>query len=82
MRILSQNLLKPLQNTLLGFGASLVTQMVAEAANPTSVPYSEAVTKLGEEFDEAVETHDICDIYNRWNLWNLERNYYETYFSG
>ena len=28
----------------------------------TSVPYSEAVTKLGEEFDEAVETHDICDI--------------------
>jgi ribonucleoside-diphosphate reductase alpha chain len=28
----------------------------------TSVPYSEALTKLGEEFDEAVETHDICDI--------------------
>ena len=28
----------------------------------TSVPYSEAVAKLGEEFDEHVETHDICDI--------------------
>ena len=28
----------------------------------TSVPYSEAVHKLGEEFDEAIETHDICDI--------------------
>lgn len=28
----------------------------------TSVPYSEAVSKLGEEFFEHVETHDICDI--------------------
>ena len=28
----------------------------------TSVPYSEAVAKLGTEFDEHVETHDICDI--------------------
>jgi ribonucleoside-diphosphate reductase alpha chain len=28
----------------------------------TSVPYSEAVSKLGEEFDEHVETHDICEI--------------------
>ena len=28
----------------------------------TSVPYSKAVEKLGEEFDEHVETHDICDI--------------------
>ncbi|CAG0898745.1 unnamed protein product, partial [Cyprideis torosa] len=28
----------------------------------TSVPYSEAVSKLGEEFYEHVETHDICDI--------------------
>ena len=28
----------------------------------TSVPYQEAVDKLGEEFDEAIETHDICDI--------------------
>ena len=28
----------------------------------TSVPYSEAVEKLGEEFDQHVETHDICDI--------------------
>ena len=28
----------------------------------TSVPYSEGVEKLGEEFDEHVETHDICDI--------------------
>lgn len=28
----------------------------------TSVPYDEAVEKLGEEFDEHIETHDICDI--------------------
>tara|TARA_R100001443_G_scaffold28615_1_gene41821 strand:- start:4200 stop:5885 length:1686 start_codon:yes stop_codon:yes gene_type:complete len=28
----------------------------------TAVPYQEAVNKLGEEFDEHVETHDICDI--------------------
>ena len=28
----------------------------------TSVPYKEAVQKLGEEFYEHVETHDICDI--------------------
>jgi ribonucleoside-diphosphate reductase alpha chain len=27
-----------------------------------SVPYSEAVDKLGTEFEEHVETHDICDI--------------------
>ena len=28
----------------------------------TSVPYKEAVAKLGEEFEEGLETHDICDI--------------------
>ena len=28
----------------------------------TSVPYSEAVTKLGDEFEEHIETHDICEI--------------------
>jgi len=28
----------------------------------TSVPYQEAVDKLGEEFEEHVEAHDICDI--------------------
>jgi ribonucleoside-diphosphate reductase alpha chain len=28
----------------------------------TSVPYKEAVEKLGEEFEEHVQTHDICDI--------------------
>lgn len=27
-----------------------------------SVDYNEAKDKLGEEFDEALETHDICDI--------------------
>jgi len=27
-----------------------------------SVPYSDAVDKLGEEFEEHVATHDICDI--------------------
>jgi ribonucleoside-diphosphate reductase alpha chain len=28
----------------------------------TDVPYKEAVDKLGEEFEEGLETHDICDI--------------------
>ena len=28
----------------------------------SAVPYSEAVDKLGEVFEESVETHDICDI--------------------
>lgn len=28
----------------------------------TSVPYQEAVDKLGEEFEEAIASHDICDI--------------------
>jgi ribonucleoside-diphosphate reductase alpha chain len=28
----------------------------------TPVSYHEAVDKLGEEFDEHVETHDICDL--------------------
>jgi ribonucleoside-diphosphate reductase alpha chain len=28
----------------------------------TSVSYTEAVEKLGEEFEEHVQTHDICDI--------------------
>ena len=27
-----------------------------------SVPYAEAKDKLGEEFEEGIETHDICDI--------------------
>ena len=30
----------------------------------TPVPYREAVERLGEEFDEHVETHDICEISN------------------
>jgi ribonucleoside-diphosphate reductase alpha chain len=28
----------------------------------TSVPYSEAIEKLGEEFEEHVETHDVCEL--------------------
>jgi ribonucleoside-diphosphate reductase alpha chain len=28
----------------------------------SSVPYTEAADKLGEEFEESIETHDICDI--------------------
>lgn len=28
----------------------------------TNVPYHEAVKNLGQEFSEAVQTHDICDI--------------------
>ena len=40
-------------------------QMVAVVVNLFSVvPYSEAIDKLGTEFEEAVETHDICEITN------------------
>jgi ribonucleoside-diphosphate reductase alpha chain len=28
----------------------------------TVVPYKEAVDKLGEEFEENIQTHDICEI--------------------
>jgi len=28
----------------------------------TSVPYSEAVDKLGEEFEDNIQSHDICEI--------------------
>jgi ribonucleoside-diphosphate reductase alpha chain len=31
----------------------------------TKVEYTEAVDKLGEEFEESIETHDICDITGR-----------------
>jgi ribonucleoside-diphosphate reductase alpha chain len=31
----------------------------------TSVPYSEAVKKLGTEFEEHVQTHDVCEISSR-----------------
>jgi len=31
----------------------------------TTVPYAEAVDKLGEEFEEGVEVHDICNIVQR-----------------
>ena len=37
----------------------------ARGGQPLSVvPYSEAVDKLGTEFDEHIETHDICEITN------------------
>lgn len=31
----------------------------------TSVPYKEAVEKLGETFEEHVQTHDVCDFTGR-----------------
>ena len=31
----------------------------------TKLPYKEVITKLGEEFEESVEAHDICDITGR-----------------
>lgn len=31
----------------------------------TVVPYSEAVAQLGQEFEEAIQTHDICEITSR-----------------
>ena len=31
----------------------------------TRVPYAVAVEKLGEEFEEGVEVHDICNIVQR-----------------
>ena len=34
----------------------------------TPVPYKEAVDRLGEEFEEHVETHDICEISNSGGL--------------
>jgi ribonucleoside-diphosphate reductase alpha chain len=35
----------------------------ARGGQPLSVvPYSEAVDRLGTEFDEHIETHDICEI--------------------
>ena len=37
----------------------------------TSVPYTEAVEKLGEEFDEHVETHDICEISGSGGRWGV-----------
>ena len=30
----------------------------------TSVPYSEAIEKLGEEFEDNIQAHDICEISN------------------
>ena len=36
-----------------------------------AVPYSEAVEKLGEEFEEGVETHDICDITGHGGTCNV-----------
>ena len=35
----------------------------------SSVPYTEAVEKLGEEFEEGLETHDICDITGHGGSW-------------
>ena len=45
-----------------GCGASPATQTGQGGQPLTSVAYSEAVERLGTEFEEAVETHDICDI--------------------
>jgi hypothetical protein len=28
------------------------------------VPYSEAIEKLGEEFEDNIQAHDICEISN------------------
>ena len=36
----------------------------------TVVPYKEAVEKLGEEFTESVETHDICEITGHGGVCN------------
>ena len=63
MTIPLRSLPQPWLNTLLGFEASPVVPTGSRGGQPlTSVPYSEAVTKLGTEFEEAIETHDICDI--------------------
>ena len=37
----------------------------------TSVPYAEVVDKVGEEFEEYVETHDICEISGTGGLCNV-----------
>ena len=36
----------------------------------TSVPYKDAIDKLGEEFEEGVETHDICEITGHGGVCN------------
>jgi len=36
----------------------------------TTVPYAEAVDKLGEEFEEGVEVHDICNITGHGGVCN------------
>lgn len=36
----------------------------------TAVPYTEAVSKLGEVFEEAIEMHDICDISGHGGVCN------------
>jgi ribonucleoside-diphosphate reductase alpha chain len=34
----------------------------------TSVPYAEALEKLGEEYDEHLETNDVCDITGKGGM--------------
>lgn len=58
---------KPFAHTLASYAHRLRGFTVypdgARGGQPlTSVPYREAVENLGTEFEEHVETHDICDI--------------------
>ena len=46
----------------------------------SSVPYSEAADKLGEEFEESIETHDICDITGHGGV--AASMYGDIYYSG
>ncbi len=48
----------------------------------SSVPYSEAASKLGEEFEESIETHDICDITGHGGSCGVSEMYGDIFYSG
>lgn len=66
-RLNNEDMVKPFTNTLARYAHRLRGFTCypdgSRGGQPlVSVPYSEAVDNLGEEFEEHVEAHDICDI--------------------
>ena len=63
----NEDLVKPFANTLAKYAHRLRGFTCfpdgSRGGQPlTVVPYKEAVDKLGEEFEENIQTHDICEI--------------------
>lgn len=63
----NEDTVRPFANTLAKYAPRLRGFTVypdgARGGQPlTSIPYSEAVASLGQEFRESVQTHDICDL--------------------